>query len=294
MFAYLETWELPAGGSTPEPQPDDLLPVGLAEDGRLEIAASTPTEAERDEALKRALHRALQQKAAELARLAGNQFPRLAGRARSLSDRLDADFEDVDLLLVHMDVEDLKSSYDLRDQRRGEDKYSPDVVDGMADVVNTGPGLTLDHPDVELLEERKRRFAADPAGSDVRQAHDAMSRAVASDEVAIGDRLRDLETRLSDRDDPSSTGAMQVSVHRNLLIRIGRVAKVVVGGAAGSALWYFVQANSETILPLLSSYGVAFADWFLAAMSQVEQLAGVFANAEKRPIERPRKDESDS
>jgi Leucine-rich repeat (LRR) protein len=69
IFDYLETWELPSAPGDASPEPDSLLPVSF-EDGRLEIAASVPTEAERDERLKRALHDRLKAKAPDLAQAA--------------------------------------------------------------------------------------------------------------------------------------------------------------------------------------------------------------------------------
>lgn len=288
LFAYLKDW-VPPGEVVPEP--DDLLPILLA-DGRLEIARSLPSEAEIDDRLKRALHERLLPKAVELARVAGNTQGRLAGRARSLADRLDRPFEDLDMINIHMDVEDLSSSLRTNEDRVGEDRYSPDIVDALTDVASIGPGLTLDNVDVEKLEDRKRRFAANPPGAEVMGAHQAFSRAVAADMAAIGDNLRALEARVVEREGEASSGAIQVSTHRDMFIRIGRYSltrtEMLVIGAAGSGVWQFVYDNRDLILLLANSYGAGFAQWFGGMIAQVADLAGLVGHVELKPILRKR------
>ena len=291
LFGYLETWEPPW---EQVPEADELVSVEVVHE-RIELAARHPTEAERDEALKRALHERLRDRAEDLARLAGNLFPRLATRARGLHEKLSRPFETLDMMQVHLDIEDLADIYERRDSRQGEDAFTPDVVDVLADIARDGPGLTLDNPDVERLEERKRRFAASPPPEHVQAAHAEMSRKVAAAEAVFGDRLRTVEDRMEGREDLPSTGVMQEAVHRNVLLRIGRFGLGIAGtaavGAMGSALWQFVHDGWPVFTILAESYGPAFARWFVASLSNVEELAGVLANAEIKPI--PRRSKKD-
>jgi internalin A len=288
LFEYLQDW-VPPGETLPEP--DNLLPVSLT-NGRLEIARSLPSEAEIDDRLKRALHERLLPKAVELAWVAGNTQGRLAGRARSLVDRLDRPFEELDMINIHMDVEDLSTSLRTNVDRVGEDRYSPDILDALTDVTSIGPGLTLDNVDVDKLEDRKRRFAADPAGPEVMAAHNEFSRAVAVDVAAMGDNLRALEARLVDREGEASSGALQVSVHRDILIKARRYSltrtEAVLLGAAGSGLWQFVFENRDVIMVLANSYGAGFAHWFSGMIAQVSDFAGLAAHVEVKPILRKR------
>ena len=288
LFEYLQDW-VPPGEVVPEP--DDLLPI-LLTDGKLEIARSLPSEAEIDDRLKRALHGRLLPKAVELARVAGNTQGRLAGRARSLVDRLDRPFEELDMINIHMDVEDLSTSLRTNADRLGEDRYSPDIVDALTDVASIGPGLTLDNVDVEKLEDRKRRFAADPPGAEVMAAHTALSLAVAADRAVMGDNLRTLEARIVEREGEASSGALQVSVHRDILIKARRYSltrtEAVLLGAAGSGLWQFVFENRDVIMLVANSYGAGFAHWFSGMIAQVSDFAGLAAHVEVKPILRKR------
>ncbi len=291
MFAYLEDWVPPGEGEAPPP--DALFPVTPSA-GRLEIAASVPSEAERDEALKRALHEQLKPKVADLARLAGNRFARLAGRARSLSDRLDRPFEELDMVLIHLDVEEIKTSFDRRAERTGEDAYTADVVDALSDVAAAGPGLTLDNPDVEILEQRKRRFAGQPPDPDAQAAHDAMSAVVAKDDKAFGDRLRALEERMPERMAEISTPVIQRAAHRNIFWRIG-VSVVLAGGSLGigvagniiadlhgPAIVDFLASNWPAVVQVASSYGGAFLDWFLTSVAPIPELSALVARTRKK------------
>lgn len=282
LFTYLKASRTPgAAPSTPDP----LLAVQVRE-GRLEIAASVPTEAERDEHLKRVLHGRLRTKANELAQAAGNRFPRLAGRVRAVVNQVDQSFEDVDLLLLHLDVEDLAS----RKEIGGEDgePFTSEVIAPLDDVLRFSPGLTLGHPDVDLLNERVTRFRADPPTSDDKAAHDAMSRAVAGDHEAIGDRLRSLEERVETL--PSAVAiAVQGPSHRNILWRVAtlstlgvwEVGKAVgldaVVGSLSPQLSAFVVSNWPTVVNVASIYGLAFLNWFLVSVAPLPELS-ILAN----------------
>ena len=110
--------------------------------------------------------------------------------------------------------------------------------------------------------------------------------------AAIGDNLRALEARIVDREGEPSSGALQLSTHRDMLIRIGRYALVgvstIVLGAAGSGVWQFVYDNWSTIVPLANSYGAGFGKWFMGNMTKVSDFAGMAANVEVRPVLRTR------
>lgn len=165
-----------------------------------------------------------------------------------------------------------------------------DVTDVLADIARDGPGLTLDNPDVEMLEARKRRFAANPTPEHVQAAHAELSRRVAVAEDIFGARLRAMEDRLDGREDLPSTAVMQEAVHRNVLLKIGRFGLGLGGsdfvGAMGGALWQFVHENWPAFMAIAESYGPSFARWFVAAVSSVQELAGLLANVDLKPVPR--------
>ncbi len=275
LFDFLDALPPP-----PSPEPDPFLAVEDI-DGRLEVAASLPTEAEREERLKQVLHARLREKAADLAREAGNRFPRLARRARVVAGLVDRPLAEVDLLAVHLEVDDLAQ----RAATGAEDgeAFPAEVAEALGDVLRTGPGLTLGHPDVEVLMERSRRMRDAPPAAKVQAAQDALSLVVAGDEAAIGDNLRAMEARIMAGVDSSVRAAVQGAVHRNLIWKIAAVAVVGVYGVGQSlvagvvqphlgAVLEFAAANWAVLTEVAASYGGGFLSWFHAVMLQVPDL----------------------
>jgi internalin A len=280
LFEYLEGREPPSDAAGSVPPPDDLLPI-LFQDGRLEVAQSLPTEAERDERLKQVLHERMRAKARELAQAAGNRFPRLAVRARAVAAQVDRPFFEVDLLVLHLDVEDL-AARELTGEEEGE-VYPPEVTGPLSDVLRIGPGLTLGNPDVDKLIERTNRAKGKPIPTDEKAAHDRMSEVTAADQAAIGDGLRALEGRMDSL--PAEVALVtQRAAHRNMLWRIGVVSMFAVDVALNVAtnvvsahyqhqIVAFVQTNWPILMEVAATYGSAFAEWFAASMGSVPDLA---------------------
>jgi hypothetical protein len=280
LFDYLKDWVPP--GSSERPQPDPLLSV-VMEDGRLEVPASQPTEAERDERLKQVLHARMREKARDLAAAAGNRFPRLAARARAVAEQVDRSFEDLDLTLLHLEVEDLSARADAGVEDG--DPYPPEVTGPLGDVLRAGPGLTLGHPEVDLLVERTDRARGRPLPAEAEANHDAMTAVVATGEAAFGDRLRALEAQVQTL--PAATAqAVQEAAHRNILWKIAVGASVEVPvRLAGGAVFYvgsqflgppvteFVLANWSILVDVAATYGSAFSTWFVTSLAAVQEFA---------------------
>lgn len=276
LFDYLTDWEPPV------PEPDPLVPVTV-DGGRLEIVASVPTEAERDERLKRVLHERLRDKAQALAAAAGNRFPRLAGRARAVVLQVDRPFEELDLLVLHLELDDLRERQAAG--REDGDPFDEEVTGPLGDVLRQGPGLTMDHPDVELLEERRRRHADGPPDPGEVETHGKLSVATSLAVETMGDRLRAMEARLAERPGSPASIEVQKAVHRNLLWKIGAIAgtvalDVVSRSASGAgvdllkpAITGFLTANWPVVAQVAAHYGGAFEVWFLSAVSHWPEIA---------------------
>ncbi|MEO0357335.1 MAG: hypothetical protein AAF386_03385, partial [Pseudomonadota bacterium] len=98
---------------------------------------------------------------------------------------------------IHMDLEDLRGSFERRNEGAEDERPNKAVVDAMDQVLSIGPGLTLDNVAVEKLEDRKRRWV-DP-GSDTQDAHQNISHKASIAEDAFGDILRNLERNVANR-----------------------------------------------------------------------------------------------
>ena len=282
LLTYLaDAWRPSAEFETSVPSQDTFLPVEV-EDDRLEIAASVPNEAERDERLKAALHERLRPKAEDLARLAGNQYMRLAARARALTTQVDCDFAELDMLLIHLEFADLAELSKIGAEDDLE--FTPEIVAALNDVLRLGPGLTLDNPDVELMLERERRLREDPQPQDVQDAHDKLSDEISKNDEIFGDRLRTIEAQNAQMPSVLSADAAQTAVHRNVLLRIWRLT-VDTGSisALGISALTFIFAQWPSVFPIVTSYGSFFADWFLAAIGSLPQTPTGLQGLPKQP-----------
>ncbi|MEO0370855.1 MAG: hypothetical protein AAF231_05300 [Pseudomonadota bacterium] len=276
LFDYLDTWEPP----TPDgdaPPPDIVFPMEVVDD-RLEVAASYPTFAEQEEALKRSMHGDLKDLVERLAQAAGNQFPRLAEAARRMEGLLGCPFEELDMPRVYVGLRPILNAV----KAAAEDgvAFTDQVADLLDQAELSGLGLTRDNPDVEVLIKRAGRQREHPDPEEDRAAQDTMSRAVASNMDAIGDQLRGLQTQLAELDDPEAVEAKK-AVNRNILWRIGvgvltRTETVVVGvgtgvitTAYGPEILNFVTTNAPLLKDAALTYGREFAEWFGKAISRL-------------------------
>jgi len=284
LFAYLEDWE-PLGAQKPDP----LFQID-SKDDRLEVAASTPTEAERDERLKQVLHERLKQKAKALARQAGNQFFRLSARARALEVQVEQELADLDLLMLHLAIDDIRDLEALGREDADGDAFPPEVMIALGDVLRLGPGLTLGHPDVDVLVERaNRRRGAPPVPEAELAAQDAMSEALVGDEAAIGDRLRALEEAVAGSGSAEDR-EVQKGANRSVLWRIGvhgintggDVTKNVAITLLSAPIVAWVNANLPTLGAAAQTYGPAFFDWFVMSVGQVPQFSGLLDKLPRR------------
>ncbi len=265
LFEYLGV-----GVGPEEPAPDPLLP-SLIEDGKLEIPASFPAPNEQEERLKRVMHDRLRPKAADAAQKAGNEFPRLSGKARVLAALLDRPFEDLDLLAVHLEVEDI----DARAKVGGEDgiPYDADLLAAVGEVTRLGPGLTRGNADVELFHARLLKTRETPVVAEVEAARAGLSDAVLATPDAHGPRSLAMEARLKEAVDPDVARALREPKQFNLLWRLGSVAALAAGGvgsnvvanliaeAYGPEITAFVTQNWVLLMEVAATYGGGFLVW---------------------------------
>lgn len=287
LFGYLQGTPPPSkdpleDDDLPIPAADDLIVVDLEED-RLEIPRTHPSAAEVDERLKQVLHDQLRDRSAALSRAAGNRYPRLAARARTLEGLLGPDLAETDLLQLHLAVEDLRIFEETGEDEAG-DTLPSEVLGPLKEVLDRGPGLTLGNRDVDALQERANRRRTQPDPEDVRAAQDDMSRALASNVDAIGDRLRDLEERVSDSD-TSEAHEVQTAANYSVLRRIGLLSTVLTGASIvlPPSITVFIQGSAPVLLAAAATYDRGLSDWFRRALDRLVAAGLITASVLGRP-----------
>lgn len=285
LFAYLDHW-VPPGAIPVPPKPDPLFETILI-NGQLELAADLPTQAERDEALKRALHERMKSAALDLARVAGNTFDRLASKARVLAGLLEKPFDELDLLSVHLEVEILQ---DRLTRGTEDDVAFPDTVLGpLSDVTRAGPGLTLGHPSVDLYIARVRDARENPSPAKDEASHAALSVATIQDPQANGPLSIAMEQRIAALEDKAERQAGWTAKHKWLVWVLGTSASLLggltvelIGQNFGVSITSFIVTNASILWDVALSYGAPFAGWFAATMAPVFIALGVEEEIVKR------------
>jgi hypothetical protein len=297
LFALLDAGWVPPVAVEPVPLEPDPLLRSILIDGKLEIEVDPPTEDERRDQAKAVLHERLKDKARDLSVLAGNRFPRLANRARALMLLLDRPFAELDLLSLHLEIEDLEE----RRTTGAEDgePYTDDVRNAVSDVTRAGPGLTVGHPDVDTFLDRRRRSREDVVPEKDDAAHQRLSQAVIDDAEANGPNSRAMEELLQRVADQAAARALREAKHRNLIrtlvvpaVSVPRdvainVAATLIATAYGPAITAFVTSNYGLLSEVAATYGQGVLVWFQQTVGPL--MAGIDTTV-IRPVERPKRE----
>ncbi len=282
LFAYLENWVAP-GEIVPPAKPDPIFETILI-NGQLELAADPPSQAERDEALKRALHERLQTTAPELARAAGNHFPRLASKARVLQSLIEKPFAELDLLSIHLEVEILHDR--LTRGTEEEVPFPDDVLGPLADATRLSPGLTLGHPSVDLYIARVREARENPSPAEDEATNRSLSLVITQDPAANGPNSIAMENRILALEDTAERLAAQKPKHQWLLWALamqGALADTTsLVSVFAPAVAVFIATNAALLGTAALTYGAPFALWFATVMGPVFLALGVEEEVVKR------------
>jgi hypothetical protein len=297
LFALLDAgWVPPVAVEPVWLEPDPLLRSILI-DGKLEIEVDPPTEDERRDRAKAVLHDRLKDKARDLSLLAGNRFPRLANRARALMLLLDRPFDELDLLSLHLEIEDLEE----RRATGAEDgePYTDDVRLAVADVTRAGPGLTVGHPSVDEMLKRRRMARENVVAAEDDAKHQRLSQAVIDDAEANGPNSRAMEETLTRIVDDAVARVLRDAKHRNLIWTItalaagatwsvaSDVAANLIAGAYGPEITAFVTTNWALLSEVAATYGQGVLVWFQQTVGPL--MAGIDTTV-IRPVERPKRE----
>ncbi|MBA3323970.1 MAG: hypothetical protein H0T41_01370 [Rhodobacteraceae bacterium] len=256
-----------------------MLRVAPNVDGKLDIAPARPGPAEAAERLKRTLYRRLQEAFGDLERAAGNQQPEVSRRARAAQGRFAGDFAQADLVEVYLEVAWVRAEFDRRGEREGDDRFTNAAVAALNEIATIGPGLVLDNPEVEKLEDRRRRFAHDPLPPEAAAALEKLAETIADGDAVFGETLRQYAaaTLATAEGTDDRRTVIQRVVTRNTIVAIGRwlaneTSKKAYSGALGlAALW--ALKHESMIVTAASVWGDLFLAWLGPVFDQARAIA---------------------
>ncbi|MEM8555424.1 MAG: leucine-rich repeat domain-containing protein [Pseudomonadota bacterium] len=264
-----------------DPQEQDAVLRVVATDQGFDLGPSKPDDTETNDRLKQKAFERLKRAAADLCRAAGNMFPDLDDGARALEKNLDCEFEDLDVLDVHFELESLRAVYETRDERPKGEELTPKAVKALNDVLLLGPGLTLDNAEVQKLEDRRDRYRGRAPDPDVLAKQDALSQAIADAPETFAPRLRRLEEKVQEgsKAEFDRLRVGQESVNQNALVATGRWfvdkfssgAVTALGATATAGVIGFFALNFDLIISLAPAFGEAFTAWITPILMRAKE-----------------------
>jgi hypothetical protein len=281
LFDYLEPSQPPV--DPPAPQIDPLLETILI-NGRLELAPDAPTEEERKDRVRRLLHDQMRDPANDLMRVA-NRHPKLGRLSGEVAALIDRPFDELDLLMIHVKVEDLEARRRLG--REDGEAFDEEVMAALGDLTRRGPGVTVGHPDVDALIERVRLAREEPMSTAQADVHHAVAMSVIGDPEAHGPRSIAMEVEAENNAEPAAREAIQKDKHQGLIYYLAAggslvtvaaakgVVSTVSGDLLGPAVEHWLVTNWPILLDLSQTYGGFFLGWFASAMEPVMLRLGV-------------------
>lgn len=195
---------------------------------------------------------------------------------------------------VHLEIEDLEARRETGTEDG--DDYTDEVQQAIADVTRAGPGLTVGHPDVDLMLDRRRRAREEVAPDAEDAAHQRLSEAVMNDPEAHGPNSRAMEELLQRVADKAAAQVLLEAKHRNLLwtlaviasslpMNVGvNVAATLIANAYGPEITAFVTTNYSLLSEVAATYGRGVLVWFQQTVGPI--MAGIDPTV-IRPIRKP-------
>jgi hypothetical protein len=257
-LAYLNTlppWPEPLPWVPPEtlpdiapspPAPDPVPRIDVGAQG-LDLAASPIDAADLIDPIKARLYARLPDAVATLLRY-GNRYPEVAGPAKALADLTAVPFADADLLDIHLQLAALT---DLRAADPGRPKLEQIDTDcrlALDAVLRIGPGATLGHPDVDVLEDRLAAYARTRQPATVAEGERQVTGAVADRADLATQRLRNAAGQAARAGDEGRVAGYRSGLSRNVIIALGYVAVELGQAATGHVFDGIVVAAAQFLV----------------------------------------------
>ncbi|WP_284162852.1 leucine-rich repeat domain-containing protein [Frigidibacter sp. SD6-1] len=277
-LAYLKTlppwpdplpWEVEAA-RTEAPAPEPGLPLVVAGD-RIAFATSEVGEAEAGDPVRATLFEALAERVADLIRIAGNRDEAAYREACRLRDLQEAGLVHMDALRVHLAVEALRR---VRGGLPAEADL--DLALAIGAVVDIGPGLTLDTPEVETFLDRARRNRLERRSAAEEEAEIRLAEGIAATELGAPE-VRDFALASADRGADTQMTAMRQTLTKNWVFVLGTfLLDRSVGGAIGNGFYQhglpWLAAHAPDILTVARFWGEPVLAWIAPILDRAQQI----------------------
>ena len=290
-LAYLKTlpplpdplpWDIPAQDpGKPDPTPPEPTPpapdaaprIVLRPDWRLDLDHATPTGDDLADPIKARLYARLPAAVAKLARF--HNHPEIGDPFEALTALVTVPFEQADMLDIHLQLGALWDVKEADAAKPEPERLGPDCMAALNGVLRIGPGVTMDHPDVEALEARGIDYARTRQPATVAEGERRVAEGLSRDSAIATDHARQAAGHLARAGDTGRVAAIRRGFVRNVAIALGLVADAATGHVAGevvTAAARFLVLHKDAIMAVAPSWGqtgYAWAEYLLIKADRI-------------------------
>ncbi|MEM1079276.1 MAG: leucine-rich repeat domain-containing protein [Pseudomonadota bacterium] len=259
-------WRAPEKAApSPLPDPPDVsgIPEVRVSPEGIDVTPGSTTEADLSDPIKAQLYARLGGFAEALFQK-GNRYPELSQPAQALRDLTSGPFETASILGIHLQLSALDDIRKEDANRPEAEQMDPDCRLAIGQVLRHGPGITMGHPDVVLVEARNAEFAGQPVPETEAESERRLARTVADAQVPATKAAQQVAGALA-----TSQSKGRLSQARKALAwgLVSGVGALVVGGlsqaGADGYQWAveWISANRDAIWTAAQGWGSTFVSW---------------------------------
>lgn len=284
-LAYLNTlppwpeplpWQIPDAvpDDAPDaPQPDMIPRIVLTDDNRIDVQPTPPDSTSLRDPIRARLYGRLPEL---LDRLVphGNRYPEINGPLHALRDLVAVPFDQADILLIHLEIAALTDLRESQSDRPKTERLDADCDIALAGVLRVAPGITIGHPDVDILEQRTQDYARQRLPETVAEGERRIALGLVTDHIAT-DRTQEYAIRSASALPGGRSAEIRRGFVRNIVIAMVAVADAGTALVATEAVVMaasFLIAHKDAIIatsPAWGQTGYAWASYVLIRAQQV-------------------------
>ncbi len=298
-LAYLKTlppypaplpWDVPEHANVdappPSPKPDPVPTLILTDDNRIDLAHSFTDEQDLRDPIKRKLYEKMPAAVEKLVRF-GNRYPQVSDPANALQDLVSVDFEQADILDIHLQIAALSDIRDADKDQPQAEQLDADCLTALNAVLRLGPPITLGHKSVDLFEQRSLEYARTRRDAAVIEGERRIAIAISQADPITTQRARDLAAMVAKAGDTGRMAGARSSFTRNAIIVMSFVGGAAVDAAVGSVVSpvvndaaLFLLEYKDAIMAVAPAWGETGYAW---AADLITRAKLIVEDAKKKP-----------
>ncbi|WP_424967517.1 leucine-rich repeat domain-containing protein [Dinoroseobacter sp. S375] len=250
---------------SPLPDPPDVpgVPEVRVSPEGIDVAPGTATEADLSDPIKAQLYAQLGGFAEALLQK-GNRYPELSHPARALRELTSGPFETANILGIHLQLSALEDIRAEDANRPKAEQMDPDCRLAIGQVLRHGPGITMGHPTVVLMEARNAEFAGKPVPEVEAESERRLARTVADAQVPATEAAKQVAQALATSQTKGRLSQARTVFVTGLVLGAGALVQGGLNQAGADGYQWaadWISANRDAIWTAAQGWGSAFTSW---------------------------------